>query len=127
MISYFEIGGDIVELKADYDYGSGKTTAKQHRASKSKAKQARSFSRDVKRIVKDAPETVGDWESIGYVAGGVVTAAYAWATLPVVVLDGPLPILDIAWGASVAKFGRNATQLGGKIGSILDEHEFMYQ
>jgi len=127
MISYFEIGGDLVELKADYDYGSGKTSAKQHRASKSKAKQSRAIARDMKRIQADAPEAIGDWESIGYAAGGVMTIAYAWATLPVVAVDGPLPFMDLAWAASVAKFGKTATRTGSRIGNKLDEMEFMYE
>ncbi len=128
MISYFEIGGDIVELKADYDYGSGKTTAKQHRASKSQAKQVRGIGRDLKAIKSQSPATVGmNWETVGYAAGGAVTAAYAWATLPVVLADGPLPFVDLAWAVSVHKFGRTATRVGSRAGRILDQHEFMYE
>ena len=99
-ITYFEIGGELIELKADYQIGQGQISA-------SKRKQQRAIAKDVKSIGKSvdkmSKKTTSDdgWgpaEKIGYGVGLAAGVAFAVATFPVVVADSPMiGPADLAW------------------------------
>ena len=48
--SYFEMGGQVIELKADYDYATGKSTAQQRNVQRKMAKDV--------RIIEEVPRVI---------------------------------------------------------------------
>ncbi len=123
--SFFEIGGKIIELENDVAFGMGKRTAKEHKSRKSRIKPV------VKTLEKTADVLGGGieaarenrfgFEEAGKIAGlwfGLVVAA---ATLPVTVVDGPLPFMDAAWVISSARITKSAIDVGGQLGSYIDD------
>jgi hypothetical protein len=122
-VTYFEIGGELIELKADYDYGVGTTTA-------SKRKQNRAMAKDVKSIGKSMDKMTsstsddgwGPAESIGYGIGLGAGIVFAIGTFPVVVADGPwIGPADLAWFAAAIRFMQKSTTLGQKTGQYVDD------
>ncbi len=122
--TFFEIGGKIVELENDVAFSMGKRTAKEHKTQKSIIKPV------VKTLeltadtlgggIEAASEDRFGFEEAGKIVGlwfGLVVAA---ATLPVTVVDGPLPFMDAAWLISSARITKTAVDVGGQIGSYID-------
>ena len=114
------LGGDLVDLYADYKYaaGVGNGRAGDYRKElSSRAKAVRAADSLVQTVADTGP---GTGEKIGSALGFGVGLAYSYATLPIVALDGPLPFLDIAWATSSFEFTKKSTKLGGKIGKKFD-------
>jgi len=120
-VSYFEIGGELIELKADYDYATGEISAK-------KRKEHRAMAKDVKQI-KNVPSILapkqesgmGTFEGIGHYAGLGAGVVFAVATFPVTQVDTPLiGPADLAWFAATIKFTQRAQYVGRELGSRLD-------
>ena len=65
---------------------------------------------------------MGYWEGAGQVVGVWLGATMALATLPVIGIDGPLPIADLAWVSANAKNTDSLRRRGGRIGKTLDEY-----
>ena len=97
--TYFEIGGELIELHADMQYGSGNTTAKKRKQQRASARDVKSIGKDIKKMEKtvSSKDSWGPAEEFGFGFGLGVGIAYSAATFPVVVADGPLPIADFAW------------------------------
>jgi len=68
------------------------------------------------------PLALGPWEGVGQITGTWLGAVITLATVPVVAVDGPLPIADIAWLAANARNTNNLRKKGGAIGKGLDEY-----
>ncbi len=71
--------------------------------------------------IEAARENRFGFEEAGKIAGlwfGLVVAA---ATLPVTVVDGPLPFMDAAWVISSARITKSAIDVGGQLGSYIDD------
>lgn len=73
------------------------------------------------------PEATGDvvedglgFEEAGQAAGLWFGMVWSLATLPVVTIDGPLPIADAAWAWQSFRVTKGAVEAGGEIGSIID-------
>lgn len=60
------------------------------------------------------------FEEIGYVVGGIVGGLSALPTAPIVLFDGPLPILDVAWAAGFSWAVWKGANYGGKAGRQID-------
>jgi len=71
-------------------------------------------------INKSSNPRAGDWEKRGYYAGAALGASVYALTYPVTFVDGPLPIIDIAWAFGMVRFTRASANLGGEIGSWFD-------
>ena len=121
--TFFEIGGELIELHADYQYGTGQTSAK-------KRKQQRAISRNVKSIGKDVEKMStssssngwGPAEKIGYGLGIAAGATFAIATFPVVVADSPMiGPADLAWFAASTRMMQKTTTIGRKTGEFVDD------
>ena len=122
--SFFEIGGQIVELENDVAFGMGKRSAKEHKTRKSAIKPV------VKTLEKTVDVLVGGYEAasedrFGFEEAGKLVGLWfglivAAATLPVTVVDGPLPFMDAAWLISSARITKTAIDVGGQIGSMID-------
>ena len=121
--SYFEIGGELIELHADMQYGNGNITAKKRKQQRASARDVKSIGKDIKKMEKQAAskDTWGPAEEFGIGFGLGVGVIYSVATLPVVVADGPLPIFDLAWAASSFRVTQRSMEVGGKIGSAVDD------
>ena len=122
-VSYFEIGGELIELHADMQYGSGNITAKKRKQQRASARDVKSIGKDVKKMEKQiaSKDTWGPAEEFGIGFGLGVGVIYSVATLPVVVADGPLPIFDLAWAASSFRVTQRSMEVGGKVGSAVDD------
>lgn len=71
-------------------------------------------------INKSTSNTMGKWEQRGYWTGAAVGATVYGLTYPVTFVDGPLPIIDIAWAFGMIRFTRASGRLGQEVGSWLD-------
>ena len=123
--TFFEIGGKIVELENDTALTMGRRTAKEHKTQKS-------IIQPVVKTLELTADTLGGglaaaqeenfgFEEAGKLVGlwfGLVVAA---ATLPVTVVDGPLPFMDAAWIIGSARFTKSAVDTGGLVGAYIDE------
>jgi len=119
--SYFEIGGQVIELKADYDYATGKSTAQQRNVQRKMAKDVRQTSK-VSSIISPAKKSeMGTFETIGHYTGLGAGVAFGVATFPVTQADTPLiGPADLAWFAATIKFTQKAQYAGRTVGSWLD-------
>ena len=120
MTQYLNMGGELIDLYADYEYARGDSSDR-----------ARDRRKDLRTLGKTARTTnqiyqsvtdpgMGRYEKIGAGLGFVAGAAFGYATLPVVVADGPLPFFDIAWAYSTARFTKKSVQTGRNIGKQFD-------
>ena len=91
-VTFFEIGGELIELNADYEYGTGQTSAKKRKQQRAIAKDVKSVGKSVDSMSKKTTSDDG-WgpaEKIGYGVGLAAGVAFAVATFPVVVADSPM-------------------------------------
>lgn len=65
---------------------------------------------------------MGTWEAVGQFSGTWLGAVVALATVPVITIDGPLPIADLAWVAANARNTNNLRKRGGRIGAGIDDY-----
>jgi len=119
--SYFEIGGQVIELKADYDYATGKSTAQQRNIQRKMAKDVRVISKVPSVVSPGTSVKMGTYEKMGHYAGLGAGVLFGVATFPVTQADSPLiGPADFAWFASTVKFTQKAQHLGQTVGSWLD-------
>ena len=119
--SYFEIGGKVIEMKADYDFATGRSTAQERNVQRKMAKDI--------LVIEEVPEVVspasssemGTFETIGHylgLGGGVI---FGVATFPVTQADSPLiGPADFAWFSATIKFTQKSQKIGREVGSWLD-------
>jgi hypothetical protein len=65
---------------------------------------------------------LGTWEGVGQFTGTWLGAVMMLATVPVITVDGPLPIADYAWLYANARNTNNLRKKGGEIGAGLDDY-----
>jgi len=65
---------------------------------------------------------MGTWEGVGQITGTWLGAVVWMATVPVIAVDGPLPIADIAWVAANVRNTNYLRKQGGMIGEQLDAY-----
>ena len=120
--TYFEIGGELIELHADMQYGSGNTTAKKRKQQRASARDVKSIGKDIKKMEKtvSSKDSWGPAEEFGIGFGLGVGVVFAVATFPVTAVDGPLPFVDVAWAASVYRTTQRSVAVGQKIGQAVD-------
>ena len=123
-VTFFEIGGELIELNADYEYGTGQTSATKRKQQRAIAKDVKSIGKSVDKMSKKTTSDDG-WgpaETIGYGVGLAAGVAFAVATFPVVVADSPMiGPADLAWFAASARMIDRTTTLGQKSGAYVDE------
>ena len=121
--TYFEIGGELIELHADMQYGSGGITAKKRKQQRATARDVKSIGKDVKKLEKtvSSSDSWGPAEEFGIGFGLGVGIAYSVATLPVAAVDGPLPVLDLAWFAASVRFTQKSINTFGSLGAAVDD------
>jgi len=120
--SFFEMGGKVIELKADYDYATGKSSAQERNI---KRKMAKDF-----RVIEEVPSVLttsssddgmGTFETIGHFAGLGAGVMFGVATFPVVVADSPMiGPADLAWFGATIRFTQKAQTIGRTVGSWAD-------
>ena len=124
-VTYFEIGGDLVELHADYKYATGQITAKKRKQQRAVARDLKSIGKTSKKMSK-AAESRDEWgpaEAFGYGVGLGAGIAFAVITFPVVAADGPLiGPADLAWLAASMRIMSKTTTTGRQIGEKVDDH-----
>jgi len=66
---------------------------------------------------------MGLWEGVGTITGTWLgLSIWAAGAVPVGMVDGPLPIMDVAWVAANVKNTQRLARGGGAIGKGLDEY-----
>ena len=113
MTQYLNLGGQLIDLYADYEYARGGDTASDYRT-------VSKLLKTTQVIANKATLKKGRYETFGGVIGTGVGIYYGAVTLPVAALDGPLPIFDLAWAYSTARFTKKAMEVGSKIGKQFD-------
>ena len=105
--SFFEIGGEIIELENDYRFMTGQRTAKEHKSRKSMIKPVTKLADHMVKTGSESIEAANEnkfgFEEAGTLVGiwfGLIVAA---ATLPVTVVDGPLAIYGCCLGSRKRK------------------------
>lgn len=73
-----------------------------------------------KALVEAGRDNFG-FEQVGEMTGLWIGMVWGIATLPVVALDGPLPIMDAAWLAGWGAFTLRAISVGGTVGAWIDD------
>jgi len=122
--SFFEIGGELIELEADYRYATGQSNASKRKQQRATARDVKSIGKDLGKISKqvDNVHTWGPAESIGFGIGVWVGVSFAVASFPVTQADSPLiGPADAAWLAASLRFMKKSTTTGRQIGSYVDE------
>ena len=123
-VTFFEIGGELIELNADYEYATGQTSAKKRKQQRAIAKDVKSIGKSVDKMSKKTTSDDG-WgpaEKIGYGVGLAAGVVFAVATFPVVVADSPMiGPADLAWFVASARMIDRTTTLGQKSGAYVDE------
>jgi hypothetical protein len=120
MTQYLNVGGELIDLYADYEYARGDSSdrARDRRKDlRTLGKTARTTNQVYQAVADPA---MGRYEKIGAGVGLGVGVAYGYATLPVVLADGPLPFFDIAWAYSTARFTQKSVKTGRYIGKQFD-------
>jgi len=119
--SYFEIGGQVIELKADYDYATGKSTAQQRNIQRKMAKDVRVISKVPGVVSPGTKSEMGTYEKMGHYAGLGAGVLFGVATFPVTQADSPLiGPADFAWFSATLKFTQKSQTVGRTVGSWLD-------
>ena len=120
MTKILVVGGELIDLYADYEYARGDSSAK----SRDRRRELRTTAKVVKTtndIYKGVTnETSNRYETIGGYVGFGVGVAYGYATLPVIAADGPLPFMDLAWAYSTARITKRSVDTGRRIGKLFD-------
>lgn len=122
--SFFEIGGELIELQSDYRYATGDISAKKRKQHRATARDVKSTGKDLRKISKqvDNIHTWGPAESIGFGIGVWIGIGFAIATFPVTQADSPLiGPADAAWLAGVLRFMNKSTSTGRDIGGYVDD------
>jgi len=120
--SYFEIGGEVIELKADYDHAIGRISAKERNIQRKMAKDVREIKKVPKMVFPDpSGEKMGTYETIGNAVGLVAGVYFGVMTFPVTQVDSPLiGPADLAWFGATIRFTQKAQAGGRLIGRQLD-------
>lgn len=121
--TYFEIGGELIELHADYQYGTGQTSVKKRKQQRAVARNVKSIGKDVEKMsTSSSSNGWGPAETVGYGLGIAAGVTFAIATFPVVVADSPMiGPADLAWFAASTRFMQKSTTLGRKSGEYVDD------
>ena len=118
MTKILNIGGDLIDLYADYEYardGDNSTSAHRYKDLRKTAK----ILRDSDAVYKQVNDP-GNYETIGGAIGLGLGVVYGYATLPVVAIDGPLPFMDLTWAYGTARFTKKSIETGRRFGKHFD-------
>lgn len=119
--SYFEIGGQVIELKADYDYATGKSTAQERNVHRKMAKDVRQIKKVPSMVSPSEKSEMGTFETVGHYIGLGAGVAFGVATFPVTQADSPMiGPADLAWFGATIRFTQKAQGIGATVGSWLD-------
>jgi len=114
MTQILNLGGELIDLYADYEYARGDENGSDLRTVSKLLKTTQVIANKV------SDDKAGKFEAAGSLVGLGVGITYGAVTLPVVAADGPLPIFDVAWAYSTARFTKRSVELGAKIGRQFD-------
>jgi hypothetical protein len=123
-VSFFEIGGELIELESDFRYGTGDISAKKRKQHRATARDVKSIGKSIDKISKEAQgmHAWGPAEQFGYGFGFGVGVIFAVWTLPVTQADGPwIGPADAAWAAASLRFMHKSVRTGGQIGRSVDD------
>lgn len=118
MTKILNVGGQLIDLYADYQYavGVGNGVVGDRRK---EMRQVATLARKTERVVRS--RRMGKYERAGHHVGTGVGVAYAISTAPITLLDSPLPgPADVLWAISVMEFTDQAQSAGRSVGKMFD-------
>ena len=119
MTQFLNVGGELIDLYADYEYArSDESTGARRR--REDLRLLLKTAKTTGQIAKQSQDSMGTWEAVGGTVVLGVGVVFGYLTLPVVVADGPLPFLDIAWAYSTSRFTYRSIKGGRTIGKQFD-------
>ena len=120
-VSYFEIGGELIELKADYDYATGRSSAQDRNIQRKMAKDVRQIKKVPDMVSPTEKSEMGTFETLGHYGGLVAGVAFGVATFPVTQADSPLiGPADLAWFGATIRMTSKFQTAGRSVGRWLD-------
>lgn len=123
--SYFEMGGDVLDVASDINYARGNISTKQQRQNKRMVKAGVNAGKAAEQAMADgiaaANEGKFGFANAGELAGVWFGMVFGMATLPVVAVDGPLPFADAAWAFATFRMTVKASKIGYSIGETIDK------
>ncbi len=123
LVTYFEIGGKLVELEEVLQEMTGLGTPRSSASNeviREALRTADLLEPAVENLLSSNREVT--WEDIGKLTGGAVGVGMAIASSPLTLVDGVLPIADAAWWAANATFTKRSVMTGARIGLFLDDN-----
>lgn len=123
LVTYFEIGGKLVELEETFQDMTGlgsRRTASSVEAIQEVLHTLDIIEPSIENLLSSNIEV--SWEDIGRFSGAGVGVAAAISTSPLTLVDGVLPIADAAWWVANATFTKRSMATGARIGLFLDEN-----
>ena len=98
LVTYFEIGGKLVELEDTLTELTGLDISRKPETTQAIFEVLKLLDAVEPSVENLLSSNVGtSWEDIGRLTGVGLSGVMAVATFPMVGLDGPLPIMDAAW------------------------------
>lgn len=122
MVTYFEIGGKLVELEETLQemtgLGSERSSASVE-AIREVLQTLDLIEPSVENLLSSNVEVT--WEDVGRLSGAGVGVAMAIASSPLTLVDGVLPIADAAWWVANATFTKRSMATGARVGAFVDD------
>jgi hypothetical protein len=122
-VTYFEIGGKLVELEETLQEMTGLGQERSAASKEAITEVLQAFDiiePSIEKLLSSNVEV--SWEDIGRLTGGGIGVGMAIATYWTTWVDGPLPVMDLAWLAAQATFTKRSMATGARVGLFLDEN-----
>ena len=123
LVTYFEIGGKLVELEETLQemtgLGSERSSASKE-AIREMLQTLDIIEPSIENLLSSNVEV--SWEDIGRLTGAGVGVGMAVLTYWTTWTDGPLPVMDAAWWVAQATFTKRSVATGARVGLFLDEN-----
>ena len=123
LVSYFEIGGKLVELEETLQQmtGFGQERSNASKEAITEVLQTLDLMEpSIEKLLSSNVEV--SWEDIGRLTGAGIGVGVAIASSPLTLVDGVLPIADAAWWVANATFTKRSMATGARVGLFLDEN-----
>jgi hypothetical protein len=123
LVTYFEIGGKLVELEETLQDMTGLGQPRSAASKEAIREVLQTFDLiepSIENLLSSNVEL--SWEDLGRLIGTAAGVTVAIASSPLTLVDGVLPIMDAAWWVANATFTKRSMQTGARVGAYVDTH-----